>query len=266
MCSGNDPSYAFSSAESKLPRARAYRRSGWGQRTAFALHATNVPPSYGWCKRPCWPWIRVERRSSLRMQESYSNAASIPRVSNSPCITNAPLITTLRSIFVIDRLATLHFFPRNHNLQTRIRSGSMYLRDRQPLPNSAGIERIVHTANNRLGAVFSALYSFWIARQAAVDRNSPMGGERRDAYSLIFFNHEPSTSSIEYDFTSSPDELLTAALHFDADGGTDFPSALKRTQDVMTSHWSTERCGSFPRQSLMRFTIHQLTCIVGRPS
>ncbi|KAI9462918.1 hypothetical protein BJY52DRAFT_1221931 [Lactarius psammicola] len=63
----------------------------------------------------------------------------------------------------------------------------------------------------------------------------------RDAYSLIFFSHEPSTSSIEYDFTSSPDELLTAALHYEADGGTDFSSALKRTQDVMTSHWSTER-------------------------
>jgi hypothetical protein len=120
------------------------------------------------------------------------------------------------------------------------RSGSMCQQDRQPLPNSAGIERIVPTANDRLGCVFSALYSFWIARQAAVDRNSPVGGGRRDAYSLIFFNHEPSTS-IENDFTGSPDELLIAALQFEADGGTDFTSALERAQHIMTSHWSMER-------------------------
>jgi len=124
------------------------------------------------------------------------------------------------------------------------RSGSMGSTDRQPIPNSAGIDRIVRKANNRLGAVFSALYSFWIARQAAVDRNAPVGGEsggRRDAYSLIFFDHEPSTSTIENDFTSSPDQLLTAALDFGVQGGTDFTKALDKTQEIMTSHWSTER-------------------------
>ncbi|KAF8270131.1 hypothetical protein EI94DRAFT_1572248, partial [Lactarius quietus] len=119
-------------------------------------------------------------------------------------------------------------------------SGSMSLQDRQPLPNSAGTERIASKANDRLGAVLSALYSFWIQRQAAVDRNKLLGGSRRDAYSLIFFNHEPSTA-IENDSTSSPDELLTAALKFSASGGRNFSSALVRAQRVMTSHWSTER-------------------------
>jgi len=120
------------------------------------------------------------------------------------------------------------------------RSGSMSLDDRQPLPNSAGVERIVATANNRLGSVFSALYSFWIARQAAVDRNAQVGGGRRDTYSLIFFNQQPSTS-IENDLTSSPDDLLNAALQYVANGGTDFTSALESARNVMTSHWSTER-------------------------
>jgi hypothetical protein len=120
--------------------------------------------------------------------------------------------------------------------------------DRQPLPGSAGVDRIVGKANNRLGAVFSALYSFWTARQAAVDRNSSLGGVRRDAYSLIFFDDEPSMSSIENDFTSSPDELLTAALKFGICGCTDFTKALDKTQEVMTSHWSPERYAAFPRQ------------------
>ncbi|KAF8270132.1 hypothetical protein EI94DRAFT_1572312 [Lactarius quietus] len=121
------------------------------------------------------------------------------------------------------------------------RSGSMYLTDRQPIPNSAGADSIVRKANNRLGAVFSALYSFWIARQAAVDRNPSLGGDRRDAYSLIFFNHEALSSSIENDFTSSPDKLLTAALAYGISGGTDFTRALEKTQELMTTHWSTER-------------------------
>jgi hypothetical protein len=137
---------------------------------------------------------------------------------------------------------------RNRSLPPSFRSSSMFLRDRRPLPNSVGFDRISRTANNRLGAVFSALYSFWNARQAVVDRNSPLGGERRDAYSLIFFNHEPSTS-IENNFTSSPDELLTAALEFEADGGTDFSRALERTQNIMTTHWNTERCGSFANKA-----------------
>ena len=113
--------------------------------------------------------------------------------------------------------------------------------DRQPRPNAAGIDRITPTANNRLGAVFSALYSFWLARQAAIDRNAQLGGARRDSYSLIFFNHEPSTS-IEGDFASSPDELLTAALRYEADGFTNFALALERTHNVMNAHWSTGRC------------------------
>jgi hypothetical protein len=117
----------------------------------------------------------------------------------------------------------------------------MCQQDNQPRPNSAGIDRITPTANDRLGVVFSALYSFWLARQAAIDRNPQTVGVRRDSYSLIFFNHEPSTS-LESDFASSPDELLTAALRYEADGGTDFTRALESVHHIMDSHWSTERC------------------------
>jgi hypothetical protein len=114
--------------------------------------------------------------------------------------------------------------------------------DRQPLPDSAGVERIVSKANNRLGAVFLALYSFWVARQAVLSSGSSLGGGMRDAYSLIFFNHESSTP-IENDSASSPDELLTAALHFEAGGGKNFTGALQRTHKVMNSHQSTEKYG-----------------------
>ena len=131
----------------------------------------------------------------------------------------------------------------------------MCQQDRQPLANSAGIDRITPTANDRLGCVFSALYSFWLARQAAIDRNAQIGGVRRDAYSLIFFNHEPSTC-IENDFASSPDELLTAALQFEADGGTDFTRALESAQNIMDSNWSAERYKTFGAKESLALTRH----------
>ena len=137
----------------------------------------------------------------------------------------------------------------------------MCQQDRQPRPNAAGIDRITPTANDRLGAVFSALYSFWLARQAAIDRNAQLGGARKDSYSLIFFNHEPSTS-IEGDFASSPDELLTAALRYEADGGTDFTEALERTHNIMNAHWSTERyCtkGSYHSDDKLKCVVEPLS-------
>ena len=130
----------------------------------------------------------------------------------------------------------------NLHQHQRCRSGSMYNTDRQPLPNAPGTNRIISIANNRLGAVFASLYSFWTARQAAVSQNAQLGGRRRDAYSLIFFSDNPSTC-VANDLTSSPDELLTSALRFSPSGCENYTRALRQAQGIMTSHWSTERCG-----------------------
>jgi hypothetical protein len=116
----------------------------------------------------------------------------------------------------------------------------MSQQDRQPDADTAGFDRITPTANDRLGCAFSALYSFWLARQAAIDRTARLRGARRDAYSLLFFDREASTC-LENDFGSSPDELLTAALAYEAGAGTNFTSAIERVQYIMNSHWNTER-------------------------
>lgn len=119
---------------------------------------------------------------------------------------------------------------------------SMARSDRQPLPNAAGTSLIARTANNRLGAVISSLYSFWIARQAALSNNAQLGAHRRDAYSIIFFSKQPLTC-VENDFTSSPDELLTACLRYRPYQNEIYILAIKKAQDIMNLHWSTERCG-----------------------
>ena len=112
--------------------------------------------------------------------------------------------------------------------------------DRLPLDDAPATDLIRRKANNRLGAVYSALYSFWSARHASVASNQETTGARRDAYSVIMFDFTTSNEVVN-DFTSSPDELLDIVLNTRAGGSTDFAAALQAGQAVMVDHWSTER-------------------------
>jgi len=165
------------------------------------------------------------------------------------------MLQTFHVIFVIDN------------------SGSMTLTDRQPLTEGPAAVRIRLVANNRLGAVYSALYNFWSARHAAVaaeqrtlgsqrridtvysaihglnlwsSRNAgaTRGQEpafiRRDSYSVILFD-DWATTALVNDVTSSPDQLLDIMLRRFTGGGTDFVEGIREAEDVMVKNWSTER-------------------------
>ncbi|KAH8114613.1 hypothetical protein DFH11DRAFT_1764484 [Phellopilus nigrolimitatus] len=119
------------------------------------------------------------------------------------------------------------------------RSSSMSVGDRVPLPNYPASTRIARVANNRLGAVYSALHSFWSARVAAV--NQTLTTARRDAYSAVLFTRS-ALQVFSNDSSSSPDDLLNKLLNYSADGGTNFNAALTMTQSIMERHWSMERC------------------------
>ncbi|KAI9443933.1 hypothetical protein H4582DRAFT_2125919, partial [Lactarius indigo] len=120
------------------------------------------------------------------------------------------------------------------------RSSSMSSDDRLPLSDAPATDLIVQKASNRLGAVYSALYSFWSARHVAVTSGQETTGTRRDAYSVIMFNHAAKKVVVN-DFTSSPDELLDIVLNTRAGGATNFTRALQAGQAVMVDNWSTER-------------------------
>ncbi|KAH8993667.1 hypothetical protein EDB83DRAFT_2304539 [Lactarius deliciosus] len=120
------------------------------------------------------------------------------------------------------------------------RSSSMSSDDRLPLADAPATDRIVQKASNRLGAVYSALYSFWSARHVAVTSGQETTGARRDAYSVIMFN-SATENVVVNDLTSSPDELLDIVLNTRASGGTNFATALRAGQAVMVDNWSTER-------------------------
>jgi hypothetical protein len=116
----------------------------------------------------------------------------------------------------------------------------MSYNDRRPLPDAPMTIQIQQVADNRLGAVYSALYSFWFARQAATTGSGQAVCARRDAYSVILFN-VATTDVLTNDFTSSPDELLEAVLRHQAGGNTNFTAALRTGQSVMEQYWSAER-------------------------
>ena len=122
--------------------------------------------------------------------------------------------------------------------------------DRGPLADAPMTNRIRKTANNRLGAVYSALYGFWSARHAAVTagRQSSVGA-RRDAYSVILFESK-ARSILTNDFASTPDQLLDAMLAYRTGGGTNFSEALRAGGAVMKANWSTERLVSWSSISL----------------
>lgn len=110
---------------------------------------------------------------------------------------------------------------------------SMSKNDKKPLENSPVCGRIRSRMNNRLGAVYSALYSFWSARQAAV-------GQQRDANTIIL--HAQGTQSVcEHDTTRSPDELLHLLLPNSPRGGNCFDLALKAA-DTAISKWRDDTC------------------------
>lgn len=120
----------------------------------------------------------------------------------------------------------------------------MSLDDRQPLPNTPITNRLTAYHANRLGAVYSSLHSFWVARDAAANVGTGAAINRRDAYSIVLFD-ETVAICIENDFASSPEQLLTQVLAYGAGGGTNYTDALIAAQSVMERNWSTERPVAF---------------------
>ena len=106
---------------------------------------------------------------------------------------------------------------------------SMMKGDRRPLDNSPVSERIRARMDNRLGAVYSAMYSFWSARQAT-------SGLQRDANTVIL--HAEDTQYVcENDSTRSPSELLDLLLPNSPKGGNSFDKALKAADTAISKWW-----------------------------
>jgi hypothetical protein len=112
--------------------------------------------------------------------------------------------------------------------------------DRRPLADAPAAALIRQHADNRLGAVYSALYSFWSARHSAVTVGQQGAGARHDAYSIVLFSKQAKNVLVN-DFTRTPIQLLDVVLAERPSFGTNFSEALGAARIIMEQHWSTER-------------------------
>ncbi|KZW03814.1 hypothetical protein EXIGLDRAFT_4132 [Exidia glandulosa HHB12029] len=133
-----------------------------------------------------------------------------------PCANPAVTNQTYHIVFVIDR------------------STSMGYTDILPLAGTPVTNLIARHTNNRLGAVYSAVYTMWAARHGAG------AALRRDAYSVILFSNT-ATTIVENDLASDPGTLLGRLLGHAPVWGTDFDNALRETQRVMEAQWNNDR-------------------------
>jgi hypothetical protein len=113
-------------------------------------------------------------------------------------------------------------------------------KDRRPLADTPAGDLIRQHADNRLGAVYSALYSFWSSRYAAVTADQQGTGARPDTYSVVLFS-EQTTNVLVNDFTSTPNQLLDNVVAERPSPGTNFSEALRAARAIMEENWSTER-------------------------
>jgi len=114
------------------------------------------------------------------------------------------------------------------------RSFSMVSSDLRPLPDTPVSRKLGILHNNRLGAVYSALYLFWLTLAAGAS------GDRDSSYSIILF-HKDAINVIENDISASPEGLLSSVIQYRPEGWTHFTNAVTRAQEIVVTHWNNDR-------------------------
>ncbi|GBB95541.1 hypothetical protein RclHR1_02560001, partial [Rhizophagus clarus] len=115
------------------------------------------------------------------------------------------------------------------------RSGSMSLNDKKPVPNFPIYNDLIKNHNNRIGAVYQAVYQFMDARINSAKANQS-GSATRDSISLILFDNEVIVP-FEYRDLTDPKDLLNSMLQHQARGGTNYDLAIQKAGFLITSHF-----------------------------
>lgn len=130
----------------------------------------------------------------------------------------------------------------------------MSKQDRSPLQDTPVTRRIFLNHNNRLGAVYSSLYMFWLARVSFLNSPRRNISLKKDSYSLVVFSADASIT-IEDDSTSSPDGLLNELLQHQTKYGTSFLSAIQTARLAMERNWSPDRSAHLISKLFKTFSI-----------
>ncbi|CAG8438292.1 8031_t:CDS:10 [Funneliformis caledonium] len=117
------------------------------------------------------------------------------------------------------------------------RSGSMSGRDRKPIPNHPIYNELIKNHNDRIGAVYQAVYQFMETRIASAQTSQNHASSAlRDSVTLILFDHKVVVPFENQSMTNTG-ELLNIMLNYKAGGGTNFDNAIQKAGYLITSYF-----------------------------
>ncbi|CAG8439902.1 6328_t:CDS:2 [Acaulospora colombiana] len=116
-------------------------------------------------------------------------------------------------------------------------SGSMSLNDKKPLPDAPCYDKLKQDHNNRIGAIYNAVYAFmqaWSCRQ--------LHGQtmNKDAVSLILFNDQVTVPFENQAFDDS-EALLDQMIKHKARGGRDFGLAIQKAGFLINQYYEANK-------------------------
>jgi len=117
------------------------------------------------------------------------------------------------------------------------RSGSMCGTDRKPIPNYPIYYELIKNHNDRIGAVYQAVYQFMETRIASAQTSQNHASSAlRDSVTLILFDHKVVVPFENQSMTNTG-ELLNIMLSYKAGGGTNFDNAIQKAGYLITSYF-----------------------------
>ncbi|GBB83356.1 hypothetical protein RclHR1_10090003 [Rhizophagus clarus] len=135
-------------------------------------------------------------------------------------------------------------YPAFHIILVMDRSGSMNGTDITPTEKSRNYAKLKNSHDNRLGAVYDAVYSFMDARlqtRYQPSSRTPLITDRidRDTISLVLFDDEADVifenEKIKADF------LFNKMLEYQTRGGTDFGVAIEKADLLINKHFDATK-------------------------
>ncbi|CAG8501198.1 7794_t:CDS:10 [Ambispora gerdemannii] len=119
------------------------------------------------------------------------------------------------------------------------RSSSMSSEDCKPLHQRSTTSRLLRNHQNRLGAVYEAVHTFFRTRKNS-GKATRIGAVDRDITSLILFN-SVATVVFENQSLSNIEELLNKMMKFTPTGNTSYYEGLKKASEIIEKYHDPKR-------------------------
>ncbi|RIA83800.1 hypothetical protein C1645_833247 [Glomus cerebriforme] len=134
-----------------------------------------------------------------------------------------------------------HHFTCENPTTNVDRSGSMSFNDCQPICSSTATSRLKLSHNNRLGAVYDAVYNFIETRRSS--RKATPSGQMaidRDIVSMVLFDYKAFVV-FENESLSDPERLLTKMMKHQPTGDNYYHEGIKKASEIIDKYYDASK-------------------------